>query len=160
MQESDSTVIEFTFSSEDLNEIKRNTDIYTDRTNAWITFTEYAITDMALIPNQVVEMPNTTVLSEGVVTEVFYPDLTDPVLWSFDLNLTSHQLILYFSETVLARTLNISQITLQSTRNRASDTQWVTSLWVSCHFTRTPLQTTSTHLWLISARLTQTESKQ
>ena len=126
VQEADSTVIEFTFSLEDLNEIKRNTDIYTDRTNAWITFTEYAITDMALIPNQVVEMPNTTVLSEGVVTEVFYPDLTDPVLWSFDLNLTSHQLILYFSETVLARTLNISQITLQSTRNRASDTQWVT----------------------------------
>ena len=126
VQEADSTVIEFTFSLQDLNEIKRNTDIYTDRTNSWITFTEYAIADMALIPNRVVEMLNTTVLSEGVVTEVFYPDLTDPELWSFDLNLTSHQLVLYFSETVLARTLNISQITLQSTRNRTSDTQWVT----------------------------------
>ena len=126
VQEEDSTIIVLTFSLMDLNEIKRITEIYTDRTNSWLTYTEYAITDMSLVPNQVVQRPNTTVQSEGIVTKAFYPDVTNPELWSFDLNLTSHQLVLYFSETVLARTLNISQITLQSDRNRTTDTQRVT----------------------------------
>ena len=110
----DSTIITFRFSLDDLNAVKRNTDIFTDRTNSWLAITEYAIHDMALIPNYVMAIPNTTVLEEGIVTTVFVPDMVRPRLWSFDLNLTSDQLILYFSETVLARSLNISEITLQN----------------------------------------------
>ena len=110
----DSTVITFTFSLDDLNAIKRNTDIFTDRTNSWLSITEYAIHDMALLPNNVMSIPNTTVLEEGIVTTIYFPDRVPPQLWSFDLNLTSSQLTLYFSETVLARTLNISEITLQN----------------------------------------------
>ena len=116
----DSTVITFRFSLDDLNAVKRNTDIFTDRTNSWLAITEYAIHDMALIPNYVMAIPNTTVLEEGIVTTVFVPDMVRPQLWSFDLNLTSDQLILYFSETVLARSLNISEIALQNRQSDAS----------------------------------------
>ena len=118
----DSTVISFRFSLDDLNALKRNTDIFTHRTNSWLTITDYAIHDMALVPNYVMAIPNTTVLENGIVTTVFVPDMVRPELWSFDLNLTSNQLILYFSETVLARSLNISEITLQN-RQSASTQQ-------------------------------------
>ena len=116
----DSTVVNFTLVLDDLNGIKRDTDIFTDRTNSWLTFTEYAIHDMALLPNYVMPIPNTTVLEEGIVTTVFVPDMVAPELWSFDLNLTSDQLTLYFSETVLARSLNISEITLQNRQSVAT----------------------------------------
>ena len=125
-QEMDSTVVTFVFSLEDLNEIKRNTRIVTVRTDTWLTITEYAILDMALDPNPVVEIENTTDLHEGLVTQEFYPDLTPPVLWEFDLNLTSHQLILYFSETVLSRTLMINEIMLQNRPNISDADQYLT----------------------------------
>ena len=115
----DSTIISFRFSLDDLNAVKRNTDIFTHRTNSWLTITEYAIHDMALLPNYVMAITNTTMLEEGIVTTIFIPDMVRPQLWSFDLNLTSDQLVLYFSETVLARSLNISEIILQ---NRQSST--------------------------------------
>ena len=117
VHEEDGTVITFNFSWFDLNEIKRNTDIYTDRTNAWLTITEYAIHDMALIPNYVIPIPDTTVLAKGMVTKEFYPDVTHPELWDFVLNLTSHRLTLYFSETMLARSLDINQIVIQNEQN-------------------------------------------
>ena len=118
-----STVMEFMFSLEDL---KRNTDIFTDRTNSWLTFTEYAIHDMALRPNRVRSVLNTPRLEEGLVTLDFFPDITPPELWDFDLNLTSHELTLYFSETVRARTLNINAITLQNRQMRKEGGEYVT----------------------------------
>ena len=126
LTEEDSTVIEFMFSLEDLNEIKRNTDIFTDRTNSWLTFTEYAIHDMALRPNRVRSVLNTPRLEEGLVPLDFFPDITPPELWDFDLNLTSHELTLYFSETVRARTLNINAITLQNREMREEGGEYVT----------------------------------
>ena len=121
VQEEDSTIITFNFSWYDLNEIKRNTDIYTDRTNSWLTITQYAIHDMALDPNYVIPVLNTEIVAEGLVTEEFYPDVTPPELWDFDLNLTSHELILYFSETMLARTLDINEITIQNRQKAATE---------------------------------------
>ena len=126
VHEEDSTIITFNFSWFDLNEIKRNTDIYTDRTNAWLTITEYAIHDMALIPNYVIPIPDTTILAKGIVTKDFYPDLTRPELWDFDLNLTSHLLTLYFSETMLARSLDINQIVIQNERNSSTESVQLT----------------------------------
>ncbi|XP_065887295.1 uncharacterized protein [Dysidea avara] len=125
-QERDSTVVTFNFSLVDLNEIKRITEIFTVRTDSWLVITQYAILDMALDPNYVVEIENTTDLREGLVTEMFYPDFVDPVLWWFDLNMTTHQLILYFSETVLSRTLMIGEITLQNHANISEDSEYVT----------------------------------
>lgn len=121
----DGTVIDFQFALEDLNEIKRNTDLFTIRFNSWLTFTEYAIHDMALVPNRVKPIMNTTILSEGLPTLELIPDSEEPELWEFDLNLTSHELILYFSETVEARTLNINEITLQNVVTRDENSEYV-----------------------------------
>ena len=118
---SDGTVIEFEFALEDLNEIKRNTDLFTLRSNSWLTFTKYAIHDMALIPNRVYPIINSPKLIDGLAILELFPDLVEPELWDFDLNLTSHRLILYFSETVEARSLNINEITLQNSRDNRTE---------------------------------------
>ena len=122
----DSTVIEFQMALEDLNEIKRNTDLFTIRSNSWITFTQYAIHDMALIPNRVVPVVDSPDVVDGRAVLELTPDLIEPELWYFDLNLTSHELILYFSETVEARTLNINEITLQNSQVRYDTSEFVT----------------------------------
>ncbi len=124
VQEEDSTVIEFTLSLEDLNAIKRNTDLFRFRTSSWLTYTQFAIHDMALVPNYVESRPDTAVLQDGLVTAVYTADFVRPQLWNFDLNLTSETLTLYFSETVLARSLNITQISLQSDLARNNDSEW------------------------------------
>ena len=121
----DGTVIDFMFALEDLNEIKRNTDLFTIRFNSWLTFTEYAIHDMALIPNRVRPVINSPNLSDGLPTLELIPDSVEPELWDFDLNLTSHELILYFSETVEAKTLNINEIILQNSKARDKGSEYV-----------------------------------
>ena len=113
----DSTVITFTFSLADLNEIKRITTIYTDRTDSWLTFTRQAIDDLALLPNPVVEVNDTNTLVQALVADSFYPDLVRPRLLSFDLDLNSSQLVLYFSETVRAGTFMVDQLLLQNKDN-------------------------------------------
>ena len=123
---SDDTLIEFQFALEDLNEIKRNTDLFTVRFNSWLTLTEYAIHDMALIPNRVRPIINSPRLIDGQPILELIPDAIEPELWEFDLNLTSHELILYFSETVEARSLNINEITLQNSKYRDEKSEFVT----------------------------------
>ena len=135
---SDDTLIEFQFALEDLNEIKRNTDLFTIRSNSWLTLTQYAIHDMALIPNRVRPVINSQKLIDGLPILELIPDLIAPELWDFDLNLTSHELILYFSETVRARTLNINEISLQGSKSRDERSQYVT-----LHMGSLPLYTQS-----------------
>ncbi|KAL5488649.1 hypothetical protein EMCRGX_G017625 [Ephydatia muelleri] len=123
---SNAPVVTLTFSWDDLNAIKRITEIFTSQQNSWITFTEYAIQDMAFLPNKVIPCPD--VISPAYLTDIYFtktfiPDTVHPVLWSFDLNMTSQQLTLYFSETVRASSLSISQITLQNRQNSSQVTQ-------------------------------------
>ncbi len=122
--EEDGTIIELSLSLEDLNAIKLNTDLYTFRFNSWLSYTAFAIHDMAMVPNYVEPRPNTPILEEGLVTSLYTADSVRPELLNFDLNLTSDALTLYFSETVLARSLNITQISLQSSLLRNNDSQW------------------------------------
>ena len=134
----DGTEIEFMMALEDLNEIKRNTDIFTIRSNSWLTFTQYAIHDMALIPNRVKPVVDSPNVVDGQAVFELTPDFVDPELWDFDLNLSSHELILYFSETVEAHSLKISEITLQNSQVRDENSQFVTLTAGSL-----PLRTTS-----------------
>ncbi len=124
--EEDSTVIKLTLSLDDLNAIKRNTDLYTFRFNSWLSYTELAIHDMALMPNYVEPRPDTPILENGLVTALYTADIVHPELMNFDLNLTSDTLTLYFSETVLARSLNITQISIQSDLMRNNESEWHT----------------------------------
>ena len=137
VQEDDSTVITFNFTWNDLNNIKRNTDLYVGRPSSWLTITEYAITDMALDPNYVVPVINDGDIGDSQVTWEFVPDTTRPELWDFDLDLTKHELTLYFSETVLAKSFDINQIELQNAVNSPTETVQLTmgSLpWLSHSF--------------------------
>ena len=122
----DSTVVMFALDLDDLNAIKRNTDIFVNRFSSWLTMTEYAIMDLATMPNLVSPIADTNDLTEGLVASVFFPDTVRPELTGFDLNLTSEQLTLYFSETVLGRSLEVGELTLQNRRNRSEATEWHT----------------------------------
>ena len=92
----------------DQNEIKRLAILATDHNNTFIHVAAAGVQDM----NQNYIMPIT--LDAGVQVSTFVPDKVRPQLVSFDLNLVTEQLALYFSETVNASSLNVSGLTLLS----------------------------------------------
>ena len=62
--------------------------------------------------NKIVAAPNTDAVE---VRGYLHKDVTPPVLTGFSLDLTSETLTLDFDETVNATSLDITQVTLQST---------------------------------------------
>ena len=109
-----STVVVLKFSLYDLNLIKNNTDLFTGRPNAWLTMTMFAIRDMAFESNFVVPITSSINFGDGLVTELFVPDLKRPELTHFDLDMNRHLLYLFFTETVLASSLDFNQMTIQN----------------------------------------------
>ena len=87
VQEDDSTIITFNFTWSDLNEVKRDTDLFISRPSSWLTVTRNAIQDMALLPNHVVPVLNALNFPKSLPTKRFTEDVTRPELWDFDLNL-------------------------------------------------------------------------
>ena len=107
--ESDSRVVVIRLSRDDLNEIKRRELLATTRRNTvYIRFDEETVMDTFGNLNEEI-MP-----IFGMRSEMFTPDTTSPILESFDLNLSTDQLILRFSETVNSGTFNASSFTLLS----------------------------------------------
>lgn len=90
--------------AEDLNEIKRLTELATSSNDTFLSLSEFAIQDANM--NQVV--PDT--LQVTVYTE----DTTPPEVSSFVLDLNTGQLHLTFSETINISSLDPTQLTLQS----------------------------------------------
>ena len=95
---------------DDLNEIKRLRGLATSQTNTYITYSSDFIMDMN--GNEVVPRVDG---SSSLVVAFFTPDIIDPVLFSFDLDMDLGTISLTFSETVDAGTLNVTQFTLLST---------------------------------------------
>jgi len=106
----ESTILRVYLSFEDRNEIKQLRDLATRRRDTWIIFSENLVNDTS--GNQIVPISNGSEIFNRV--GVFTPDVTQPELWNFTLNLTSEILSLYFSETVDVTTLNLSQIVFQN----------------------------------------------
>ena len=104
----DSTVIYVKLSKADLNTIKQNDNLATSANDTCISFTATMATDLAVPPNQV--------LVGVACTEAFAPDLVQPQLVSFAVNVNTSQLILNFDEPVDMTTFNVKAITLQSSR--------------------------------------------
>ena len=104
----DRTVQRVSFSSEDLNEIKRLFLLGTTINDTFLSITEGGIRDV--FGNPVVTVSNMAALR---ATEVL-PDETLPSLVVFSLNLTSETLTLTFSETVNASSLSVPALALQS----------------------------------------------
>lgn len=101
-------VIVIQLAQSDLNYIKTIRSMATNINNTNLSIQNFTILDM--YGNAVVPIPT----QQPLKAVLFIPDYVDPQLLSFDLNLTSHQLYLTFSETVDVSTLNVNYIDLQA----------------------------------------------
>ena len=106
----------------DSNEIKRLTTLATGPMNTYISFTNNLVPDLT---NNFVEAISNS--SARQVT-LYTPDNTNPTLRSFDFLLAPGNtppvlLILHFSETVQASTLNVQNIVLQQNESTTDPTE-------------------------------------
>ena len=105
---------------EDLNEIKRITEIATERGNSYVTIAAELLDSYGgtLVPYEGGVGINLLAITDGSGLQVtnFTEDTTDPILVSFDLDLNSGELLLTFDETVNASSLDLTEILLQSTQ--------------------------------------------
>ena len=108
----DSTVITVYLTTEDLNVIKRLTDLATDPNNTFIAFNSSLIMDMNSNPIEPISV------EEAKAVRNVLPDLTSPELVLFTIDLTFEQLVLTFSETVNASSLSISEFAIQGAQER------------------------------------------
>ena len=92
----------------DTNRLKQISMIATSSANTYITVTNLTIADMNDNNNAPVED------GKGVRADNFTDDVTAPFLLTFSLNLTSEELILTFSETVSATSIDMSQFIFHS----------------------------------------------
>ena len=106
----DSTVITVTLGFDDMNDIKRFTDLAVDNSTTFISFINTTIFDMN--NNPIVPIP-----PENATQVLFFTeDLTPPTLVSFDLDVDNGLLLLTFDETVNVSSLFTPAIQLQSTQ--------------------------------------------
>ena len=94
------------FSFDDLNNIKRLTALAIDSTTTFLFAGPMLIYDM----NSNYFMPIST--SKALSVSSFIPDLIPPELESFDLDLNTNQLKLYFTETMLVHSIAIERFVL------------------------------------------------
>ena len=108
-----SHIVEIAFSLIDFNRI-RMTEFAKSENDTYLSFTDAAIFDIAVTdPNPVIAIPMFEARKVGNYT----PDTTKPYLVGFQLDLTTESLVLTFSEPVRPSTLDVSEITLVSSRS-------------------------------------------
>ena len=101
-----SSVIVIYLSSNDLNAIKRYTNLATGLHNSFLSFSAALISDMS--GNPVAPVPSSA--AQAVVA--YTPDIVNPEIVSFSINITSGILSMTFSETVNVSSFNFSGLTL------------------------------------------------
>ena len=103
-----STVLNVTFGLEDLNALKDRVDLATTVNDTYLSFAPQALADMA--GNLINGRPTSNALQATSVI----PDITEPTLDQFTLNLEDATITLYFSETVDVASFNVTEISLQN----------------------------------------------
>jgi hypothetical protein len=101
----DDTTVRVDITWKDANEIKARTGLATALNNAFVVIDQQSLKDMFGNANAKMEAQ--------VRVGGFTADTTEPTLRSFGLNMDSRTLVMEFSETVLATTLQVAQLTLQ-----------------------------------------------
>ncbi|KAL5488650.1 hypothetical protein EMCRGX_G017626 [Ephydatia muelleri] len=101
----------------DLNKVKEITTLFVSLASSFLSFSTGAVLDMN--GNPIVGLN----ISQAIPSVAYIGDTTDPALLSFDLDMNSQVLTLYFSETMHYSSLNISSISLQSSFNVSSPLQ-------------------------------------
>ena len=104
----DSTVITISLGFQDLNDIKRYTDLAVNNQTTFITFGNTTVSDMN--GNSVVAIASD---NAGQVSQ-FTPDSTPPTLEGFSLDLNTGELVLTFDEIVNVDSLMTTGITFQN----------------------------------------------
>ena len=92
----------------DLNALKAAMIALTNQTT-WLTMSDIVVLDEQMQPNYPLYNGITAMRVRN-----FTRDTTPPVLQSFDLNLSTNQLVLSFSETVMRTSLVVSKITISA----------------------------------------------
>jgi hypothetical protein len=105
----DSTVVQINMTIGDLNEIKKKTMLATANTTTFLRIGSAAVNDTAA--NQVVPVSD----GSAVAVSTYTADTTAPVLVSYDLNMHTGVVLMTFSETVNASSVEIGAFVLQST---------------------------------------------
>ena len=93
---------------DDLNEIKRLTQLATSNESSYLTLSQFVIEDMN--GNMVVPVEN----GNATLVDLFTPDTTQPGLVDFSVDLNQGLFQLTFDETVDYSTLNVTSITIQN----------------------------------------------
>ena len=104
----DSHVINITLSQADLNDIKTASNLATATSDTYITATENVVSDMS----QNLLMP--IIATSALQVTNYTPDITSPQLVAFSLSMSSGELVLTFSETVTASSLDPMQLTIKN----------------------------------------------
>ena len=117
----DTTYIDLTLTAADLNILKLFRTLATRMENTYLYFTETAVRDMA--GNLVVPIQS----NNAEQAAAFFPDMVPPMLFSFDLNLQDHLLVLTFDETVDTSTFSIISVALQEQQSDPTQTVSLTS---------------------------------
>ena len=106
-----SAVVEVILSENDFNAVKAIADLASSASDTYIIATSYTVRDMNGNPlTAIADDSALQVLPSGYVRDAGFPRLD-----SFELNLSTEQLLLTFTESVRATSLDPTQITLQST---------------------------------------------
>ena len=98
-------------SKSDLDLLKQNRHVATNRDDTFLTLTNDTLDDMA--GNQVIFIPD----GSGMIVANYTPDITAPELERFDFNVNTGLLTFYYSETIDIYSFNHSLVTLQSNSN-------------------------------------------
>ena len=91
--------------------IKALTDLGTDENNTYVAITDDFVSDPS--GNKILPRDQ----SMAIQADQVYPDTTPPQLRGFVLDLARSELTLTFTETILIDTLDLTEITLQATKN-------------------------------------------
>ena len=119
---SNGAVLEINILQSDLNGIKAISDLASSDSNTFVIVTPDTVEDMS--GNLLTEITSGAALQ--VEASEYIADTTSPSLVAFDLNMSSEQIILIFSETMRATSLNPTQITIQNTPGGVGRSQRLT----------------------------------
>ena len=114
----DSTSLMLELNLEDRNTLRSIVELAVSNETTYISITPYLVQDMNA--NNITEVNSSFALK--VLS--FIPDMVEPILERFDLDMDGPTLTLYFSETVNASTLDVSGITLQSSSSFENASQY------------------------------------
>ena len=115
-------IVTIQLTRDDQNALKEITTLAVSENDTFVSLTEFTVADLS--GNYVVQVEN--ISAQRVADGGYMKDMTRPDLESFELDLDSAELTLYFSETVNVDSFKIDTITIQGSILDATDSYTLT----------------------------------